>query len=42
MLDSSGIEVDCNTYDGDTPRAAPPAIRNNSRIIITNVDMLQS
>ena len=40
MLDSSGIEVDCNTYDGDTPRAAPPAIRNNSRIIITNVDML--
>ena len=40
MLDSSGIEVDCNTYDGDTPRAAPPAICNNSRIIITNVDML--
>ena len=40
MLDGSGIDIRCDTYDGDTPKADRAAIRAKSRIIITNVDML--
>jgi len=31
-----------NTYDGDTPAGRRPTVRNNSRIIITNPDMLHT
>ncbi len=30
------------TYDGDTPAAARPAIRQNARLVITNPDMLHA
>ena len=41
MMAAGGIDLRCETYDGDTPRADRGKIRNESRIIISNVDMLQ-
>ena len=41
MMAGGGIDLSCDTYDGDTPRADRAYIRANSRIIITNVDMMQ-
>ena len=41
MMAGGGIDLSCDTYDGDTPRADRAHIRASSRIIITNVDMMQ-
>ena len=41
MMAGGGIDIECSTYDGDTPRSERGRIRANSRIVITNVDMLQ-
>ncbi len=38
----SDIPVAPGTYDGDTPASSRPTIRKNSRIIITNPDMLHT
>lgn len=36
MEQETGINIQPNIYDGDTPREARPEIRRNSRIILTN------
>ncbi|MDE2688526.1 MAG: DEAD/DEAH box helicase [Chloroflexota bacterium] len=41
MMAGGEIDLSCDTYDGDTPRSERASIRSNSRIIITNVDMMQ-
>ena len=41
MMEGGGIDLGCHTYDGDTPREDRAHIRAASRIIITNVDMMQ-
>ncbi|MCY4580805.1 MAG: DEAD/DEAH box helicase [Chloroflexi bacterium] len=41
MMKGGGIDLSCDTYDGDTPREDRKHIRASSRIIITNVDMMQ-
>ena len=41
LMDGGGIGISCDTYDGDTRKVDRAAIRANSRIIISNVDMMQ-
>ena len=36
----AGPSIECDTYDGDTPRSQRPGIRNSAHIILTNPDML--
>ncbi len=37
-----GVKLGANTYDGDTPQGARPAIRQNARLVISNPDMLHA
>ena len=41
MLKGANIDLECATYDGDTPKSERARVRRNSRIIISNVDMMQ-
>jgi DEAD/DEAH box helicase domain-containing protein len=36
----AGPGIECDTYDGDTPRSQRPGIRNSAHIVLTNPDML--
>lgn len=42
LIGSSGLQIEANVFDGDTPRSQRSKIRRNSRIIMSNPDMLHA
>jgi len=41
-MDGTGIYFEAGTYDGDTPQALRRKLRDNSRVLLTNPDMLHT